>query len=102
MGALQEIFTGNRSNDVVCASGYNRMIPLDLWVKKVNASLGGKSGPVKIITISKTEADRILDELGVIRRGPRSVNDVCGVSGSLYSSNVRRIPSVGKALEVSP
>ena len=100
MGALQEIFAGNTSTDIVSTN--HTWLPYNLFVEQQHANNVSKAGPVKIIAMGKTEIDRILDGLGVVRRDRGSVENTGGVSSSLYSSNVRRIPGVGKALEVSP
>lgn len=100
MGALQEIFTGNTSTDIVTSN--HTWLPYELFVQQQHASNVSKAGPVKIIAMGKTEIDRILDGLGVIHRDRRGITNTGGVSGSLHSSHIRRIPGVGRALEVSP
>lgn len=99
MGALQEIFAGNTSTDVITSS--HTRIPYDLFTKQQRASNVSKSSPVKTVVVSKYEVDLILDGLGVIRRGCGSVENICSVSGGLCSSNVGRVAGVGNVLEVS-
>ena len=84
VGVLQGIFANSRSNDVVCSSGYNKMVPYDLWDKQINGSSAGKSGPVTTIAVNKAEIDRVLDELGVVQRERRGSKNARSVSRNLF------------------
>jgi len=98
MGALQEIFASNSSNDIVCATD-NAWLSYDAWSKKLDAGSSDKSGPVTTIIIGKSDVDQVLNKLGVVQRGRSSVADSVSVDHSLCSGHIRRVPSVGAKIK---
>jgi len=102
MGALQEIFASNSSNDIVCSTG-NAWLSYDSWSKEVEATNLGKSGPVTTIAIGKADVDQILNKLGVIQRVGCSVADIVSVDHSLFIRDIRKTPAkVTKAQQKIP
>jgi len=93
VGSLIDVIAGGYSHNIL-PNNPRTWLPYDSWVRQTNAEITGKSGPVTTISIGKTEIDRVLDELGVIRRGG-CVENTDRVSSGLCGSNPRRVHSVG-------
>ena len=99
MGALQEMFTTQSSNDIFHDTAYSKMIDYGTWNKYARENSAVAPGPVTIISLGKSEVDQVLNKLGVVQRGRSSVADSVSVDHSLCSGHIRRVPSVGAKIK---
>lgn len=99
MGALQDLFTAQSSNDVFCASIYDKMIDYGTWNKYARDNSAVAPSPVTTIILGKSEVDQVLNKLGVVQRGRSSVADSVSVDHSLCSSHTRRVYRMGADIQ---
>jgi len=99
MGALQEMFTTQSSNDIFHDTAYSKMIDYGTWNKYARDNSAVAPSPVTIMVLGKSEVDQVLNKLGVVQRGRNSVTDSVSVDHSLCSGHIRRIPSVGAKIK---